>query len=128
MFDCDHCGACCTKLIVEADWLDASREARLLDHTPLSLAELRKPGRAIKLYEETTRACPFWRECRCAIYPTRPNECVAVQPGDAKCQQARHLAGLALLLDREWNLSHEALRESCMEYGLELEDLGLAEN
>ena len=48
------------------------------------------------------QACPFLSaEKTCSIYPTRPNDCVAMQAGDEQCQQARAAAGLSPLLSLE---------------------------
>jgi Fe-S-cluster containining protein len=48
------------------------------------------------------QACPFLSEEKtCSIYPTRPNDCVAMQAGDEQCQQARAESGLPPLLSLE---------------------------
>ena len=99
-YECDKCGACCKRLIVECDELDLMREPKLQS--------------ADRYYKDTTYdqaltvlqegldkaivicgACPFldW-ENLCSIYPTRPNACVAMQAGDEQCQLAREAAGL----------------------------------
>ena len=42
--------------------------------------------------------CKFLRgNNTCAIYPTRPNVCVALQAGDEQCQEARKKEGLPQL-------------------------------
>lgn len=106
-FDCDQCGACCRSLIVEADWLDAVREPKLLSlkSDVKSLDELRNSGRCLVLYDTETHACPFLvgqhgEKCSCSIYPTRPNVCVISEPGGPKCQQARLLKSLPVLRDK----------------------------
>lgn len=69
--------------------------------------------------------CPFLdSSCKCSIYDTRPLTCVAVEPGDAKCQQARLMKGLPMLCDQDGQKpSMQLLAESCGDYQLELEEL-----
>ena len=104
-FECDQCGACCKgTLIVEADDLDILREPRLIEADPnyagQSLLQVidtfqSDVGRALILACGTDRPCAFLGEDnRCQIYPTRPNECVAMQAGDDQCQLARQAVGL----------------------------------
>lgn len=124
-YQCDNCGECCKQLIVESDYLDAMREPRLYELSPdIDRAKFRAGERCIVLYDTETRQCPFLTpECKCGIYPTRPNECVAVEPGDAKCQQSRVMAGLPLLRDKEGELpSRELLEWSCENYSLDFDD------
>lgn len=126
-FRCDNCGACCKTLIVEANYLDAMREPRLYEIFTGDKSDLRLGGHCVMLYDIEKKQCPFLDEsCKCSIYLTRPNECVAVEPGDAKCQQARHMMGLPLLRDVDGNEpSIELLSQSCDDYDLCLEDLGV---
>ena len=96
-YDCDSCGACCSgSLIVEAEWLDAVREPRLLDGDVagrrISLDTLEEDGRCIIL--ACGKSCTFLSDNRCSIYPTRPNGCVAFQAGDEQCQEVRRDRGL----------------------------------
>ncbi|MCY2993889.1 MAG: YkgJ family cysteine cluster protein [Planctomycetota bacterium] len=105
-FQCDRCGACCRNLIVEAVWLDCLRESRILVHSKLRLDDLRDEDRIVLLWDRKKHHCPFLktvrdRSCACAIYPTRPNVCVACEPGGPKCQQARLLGSLPVLRDVE---------------------------
>ena len=104
-FECDQCGACCQgHLIVQAEDLEVMREPRLVEADPRLadkpvdevLDELQSDfGRVITLACGTDRPCPFLStESKCSIYPTRPNDCVAMQAGDEQCQQARSAAGL----------------------------------
>lgn len=109
-YECDQCGACCRSLIVEADWLDAAREPKLLTLNPhvRTLDDLRDTGKVVMMYDTKTRACPFLvgqhgEKCSCSIYPTRPNECVGCEPGSPKCQQARLLKKLPVLRDVDGN-------------------------
>lgn len=41
--------------------------------------------------------CSFLAGHKCGLYPTRPNCCVALQPGDDQCQDARRAEGLPAL-------------------------------
>lgn len=126
-FQCDNCGACCKTLIVEASYLDVQREPRLYDIFLGDREMLRQGLHAVHLYDRETRQCPFLDEsCKCSIYDTRPNECVAVEAGDAKCQQARHMAGLPLLKDMDGNEpSIKLLEQSCEDYDITLDELGI---
>lgn len=108
-YECDQCGACCQgPLIVQADWIDVVREPRLKDadhhyqdqRIDKVLEMLEDGMRAVTL--ACGQACPFLSaEKTCSIYPTRPNDCVAMQAGDEQCQQARAAAGLSPLLSLE---------------------------
>ena len=98
-YECDRCGACCRgTLIVEADYLDALREPRLLDADVCgrrpTINELSDDdGRCIVL--AANQPCRFlFPDGRCTIYPTRPNNCVGMQAGDEQCQEARSQLGL----------------------------------
>ena len=103
MTTCQRCGACCSgHLIVEADALDCLREPRLLAADtrlaqrgrPLTLEDLlADDGKVVLL------ACGRDHPCKwlcydddlavCSIYPTRPNTCVAFEPGSDQCIEAR---------------------------------------
>lgn len=107
-FECDQCGACCAgHLIVEADALDVLRQPQILQADPnwaeQSVDEVvdrfqNDIGLAVIVACGTNRPCPFLdAESRCSIYPTRPNDCVAMQAGSEQCQQARDAAGLPAL-------------------------------
>ena len=106
-YECDQCGACCRgHLIVEADLIDLLREPRLFTADPRlagfsldeAVTDLDDEGKVMLLACGTERPCPFLDgDNRCTIYPTRPNECVAMQPGDEQCQEARRSADLAPL-------------------------------
>lgn len=126
-FRCDNCGACCKVLIVEADYLDVQREPRLYEIFTGDKLKLHDGEHAVMLYDLEKRQCPFLDEsCHCSIYATRPNECVSVEPGDAKCQQARHMKGFPLLRDVDGNEpSIELLTQSCDDYDLCLEEIGI---
>lgn len=125
-FDCDHCGACCKSLIVEAHDYDARREPRLYQIGNVDKAKLRTGEHCIMLYDTNTQACPFLdhQTNLCGIYQTRPFACVMVEPGDAKCQQARAMKGLPLLKDRNGNEpAREVLEASCELYEMDIEEI-----
>ena len=89
---------------MEADELDVQREPRLVaadkHYNRLSAADAVQ-----QLREDVGRClviacgcpCPFLAEDQCSIYPTRPNVCVALEPGSEQCQMARGEEGIALL-------------------------------
>ena len=98
-YECDKCGACCKgHLIVEVYDLDVLREPHLaaadisertrgLAYDSL-MAELEQYGRCLVI--AGGGECKFIRgDNTCAIYPTRPNVCVAMKPGTEECQEAR---------------------------------------
>lgn len=104
-YDCDLCGACCRgTLIVEAYYLDALREPRILDadvtgRKPV-LDDLDDECRCVLL----AAGLPCWFlsfDGRCTIYPTRPNTCVGFEAGDEQCQEARLSMGLSPLQERQ---------------------------
>ena len=128
-FDCDNCGACCRSLIVEAYDYDARREPRLYEigrGRGLDRQKLRDGEHCIMLYDPETKACPFLdgETNLCGIYATRPVACVMVEPGDAKCQQARKMNGLPFLRDSDGKEpTFEMLVASCDEYELDLSEV-----
>lgn len=126
-FRCDNCGACCKQLIVEAGRIDAEREPKLYSIFTGDKAKLRTGEHCVMLWDSKRGCCPFLNESNhCDIYHTRPNECVAVEAGDAKCQQARYMQGLPLLRDIDGNEpSIAVLSDSCEDYGIDLEELGI---
>lgn len=123
-FECDNCGACCRSLIVEAQHYDAKREPRLVQ---LVGEEQAKSSFGFTLYDTVRKCCPFLTdENKCDIYPTRPVVCVLVEPGDAKCQQARLTSRLPLLGDTDGNQPTRYLLEwSCNHYDLDVSEVGL---
>ena len=100
-YECDCCGACCQgHLIVEAYDLDILREPQLIDAdshycgktTAQVLNRLEESGTCLVI--AAASPCPFLDPAnRCSIYPTHPNDCVAMQAGDEQCQAARQGAG-----------------------------------
>ena len=105
-YECDQSGACCRQLIVEADAIDVIREPKLIDadrfyrgktlHEVVRL--LSEEGRALSV---ACGKCSMLDGNVCSIYPTRPNECVAMEAGDDQCQQSRKAEGLPRLLPVE---------------------------
>ena len=86
---CRRCGECCRSLLLEADLLDADREP-LISQRGAPMKEL--DGR-VESYclnaEGPDHRCVFLADDnRCTIYPTRPNMCVAFDPGDERCAGA----------------------------------------
>lgn len=124
-FECDNCGACCSSLIVECTELDAQREPKLYSIHPVDREKFRYGDNCINPMNPKTMACHFLGEGNlCSIYPTRPTCCVAVEAGDAKCQQARLMKSLPLLRDKHGNLpDRDTMEESCDHYGLDLEEI-----
>lgn len=122
-FECDQCGACCQKLIISAYTIDLLREPKLRDHMhpEITITGMNTGEQEITLYDENTRQCPFLtvidnpdtpttlpHTCTCQIYASRPNPCVALLPGDPKCQQARLLKSLPPLFDKYGNTPDKA--------------------
>lgn len=103
-YKCDECGACCSgALIVEIQQLDVVREPKLLDRAKLmdgnGKIEYESDWEKVYLLA-ASNPCPLLGpDCRCTIYPTRPNVCVAMEAGDSQCQLARHARGLPYLAD-----------------------------
>ncbi len=126
-FKCDNCGACCRSLIVEAHYYDAMREPKLYQLDPeIDREKLREGDRCLVLHDRERRCCPFLEDSSnlCTIYETRPVACVLVEPGDAKCQQARKMKGLPMLRDSRGSKPElPVLVESCEFYDLDLEDI-----
>jgi len=104
-YECDRCGSCCKgHLLVEAFELDVLREPRLISADPhyagkyleQALHELQDEFKCVVV--AGGRPCMFLDNTnRCSIYPTRPNECVAMQAGDEQCQTSRKAEGLSPL-------------------------------
>ena len=93
---CQQCGSCCRHLIVDVDVLDVIREPRIAEQGELL------DGRGKLEPDEwmwslvCVKPCPFLgADNRCAIYPTRPEVCLACRPGGDQCILARRSAGLS---------------------------------
>jgi len=76
-------------LIIEADVLDALREPRIAER-----CQAFKDSDGFMVACGKTHPCPFLADGKCGIYPTRPNVCVAFEPGEEQCDMAREMAGL----------------------------------
>jgi Fe-S-cluster containining protein len=123
IYECDRCGACWRRLIIEISALDIVREPRLLAAiTPFQVGRGFDPdfdsdeeeeeyerlgplvpeadgGGSIKMGPD--HSCPLLGEDNlCTIYPTRPNVCVAMRAGSDQCQMARERAGLPPLEEK----------------------------
>lgn len=97
IFECDQCGACCRKLILEADHLDAIREPRIQAEGRLldGKGKIDFDEAEWGLNNPDGMACVFLNEDNsCGIYNTRPSECVSFQAGSEQCQMAREFAKL----------------------------------
>lgn len=103
--ECDQCGSCCKgHLVVEAYEIDVLREPRLIAADPHyagksleeALHELQEEFKCVLV--AGGRPCIFLDAAStCSIYPTRPNECVAMQAGEQQCQTSRKAEGLSPL-------------------------------
>ena len=127
-FECDRCGACCS-LLVEPTYADGLREPKIVELLDKADDDWRAQWRVGDITpwmrEDHTKRCVFCAaypdgSTCCAIYATRPQQCVRVEAGDAKCQQAREVKGLPMLLDKHgqrpgWDL----LLESCAEHDVD---------
>jgi len=81
-------------MIVEIEHLDIVREPRLLE-----AAKLLDGNGKIEFESEwekqyllacgNSRPCPFLKDNKCQIYPTRPNVCVLFEPDGEQCKQFR---------------------------------------
>lgn len=89
---CKRCGSCCRNLIIEISQLDVVREPRLLKVAKLMNVDLEYESDWDKEYLLAcgkTMPCPFLKNNLCEIYPTRPNVCVAMEPGGEQCKMVR---------------------------------------
>ena len=113
-YQCDRCGACCRKLIIEIEMLDIAREPKLALHAdpflpdpdwePDDGEEYQLIGPLVPGFEHGANlnsgpsfSCPMLSGNEGSIYPTRPNCCVAMQAGSDQCQSARRREKLPLL-------------------------------
>jgi len=105
-YECDRCGACCKgHLVVEAYEIDVLREPRLISGDPHYAGKSLEPV-LLELQDEFKcvfvaggHPCMFLDHTnRCSIYPSRPNECVAMQAGDEQCQKSRKAEGMEPLV------------------------------
>ena len=97
--ECDQCGLCCEKLIVEAEHYDALREPRIATECKPMNADLSLDERMWLLACGDAHPCPFASRDKegkhlCDIYSSRPHTCVCFLPGGDKCQELRRDNGL----------------------------------
>jgi len=99
---CQRCAACCQHTVVEADFLDALREPRIAAEGVLLDGHGTVPPDEASwcLNPPIFEPCVFLKGGDCTIYPTRPNACVAFEPGSDACCRARAAAGLLPLRPR----------------------------
>ena len=121
MYRCERCGACCTQLFVYARAEDVVREPRIAEkgvpidcHGTLSLKQT-------QWRLSSDGPCPFFTPRGCAIYSTRPRDCLGFLPGSAQCTEARETAGLKLLEPMpaavEWTLVDRICAAALLEHG-----------
>ena len=100
MPECQECGSCCKgHLIVEVYDLDVLREQHLAaaDITERTrgmtyqtlMADLEQEGKCLVIAGGRDECKFLCEDDTCAVYPTRPNACVAMQAGDEQCRRAR---------------------------------------
>jgi len=98
---CENCGACCRRLIIEATYLDVLRHPLIVRVAATMDGHGTIPPEEAKWLLNRQDAgrdrhhCLFLRaDKRCGIYATRPNECVAFEPGSDQCCRARAEEGM----------------------------------
>jgi Fe-S-cluster containining protein len=122
-YECNRCGACRRRLIIEIEPLDIVREPRLLAAIrsfrvdpgdgpwfdseeeeeyerlgpPIPEAEL---GGSLNMTGPGGSCVLLGEDNLCTIYPTRPNVCVGMRAGSDQCQGARERAGLTPLEEK----------------------------
>ena len=88
-------------LIVEAEDIDLMREPQLRYADRDLVANYNVEEALDALQKDVGRCliiacgtpCRFLEDNRCSIYPTRPNDCVAMHAGDEQCQSSRQAEG-----------------------------------
>jgi len=89
---CRSCGACCS---YSADWPRFSLESDAqLARIPPALVADGEGGMRCNGARCAALVGVVGRSTSCAIYPVRPDVCVACLPGDAACLEARRHYGL----------------------------------
>jgi Fe-S-cluster containining protein len=92
---CQQCGACCASFRVSFYWAEAPERG-----LPDAIVEKLNPHLACMA--GTNQPAPHCRALEgavgqnvtCSVYSQRPSPCREVEPGDAKCNQARATHGL----------------------------------
>ena len=83
---CKQCGCCCKNMIIEVLELDLVREPRLKEYVSMYAPDDISDMDGIL---NTKNGCPFLKDNKCEIYPTRPTVCVAFEPGCDQCLTSR---------------------------------------
>ena len=119
IYECDNCGLCCHRLIVQATVDDVLREPRIEEASPLAKEFRRELTQASWYIAWPGRPCGFLTDGKkCDIYATRPMCCVAFPAGPGKCHDLRDSAGLPMLVPREATASEriaEKYQQECAE-------------
>jgi Fe-S-cluster containining protein len=122
VYDCDNCGVCCERLIVDdVGALDVLREPAIVAQGVLLDGNGALPVDALRWRLSPRKAgtrivgCPFHVGGRCAIYATRPNACVSFQAGCSQCQELRQRHGLQALKPRKAVTLLERVRQFATE-------------
>lgn len=91
--ECKQCGHCCRGLLLEIGEHDVLREPKLLEFATLldGHGSIEWEDDLEKEYALPT-PCPFLKDNKCSIYPTRPNVCVGFKVGGGQCFNARQQA------------------------------------
>ena len=80
--NCEGCGACCQIMLIrfqgrlDADWCEA-REVRTVGN-----------------FMAFSCPCPWLKDGKCSIYPTRPKMCASYPVGGLDCVLCRKLQGI----------------------------------
>ena len=87
---CQQCGACCAAFRVSFYWAEALQRClhdSCTEQVNAHLASMSGTNRP------TPRCCALQgevgKQVACLVYLARPSPCREVQPGDAKCNEAR---------------------------------------
>lgn len=82
-FQCQQCGNCCKRMILEIWGLDVLREPKLVQYAKLCNGQ-EDECEAYKVWTLPT-PCPLLVDNKCSIYETRPTMCVAFGYGESGC-------------------------------------------
>lgn len=100
-YECDQCGLCCERMIIEAEHYDALREPRIATNCRRLNRDMPFGGQLWMLAAGEASPCPFASrdgDCHvCDIYPTRPHVCLTFPAGGSQCQEWRRNHGLPAL-------------------------------
>jgi len=98
-YECDRCGACCERLIIEVEHEDVLREPKIAESATLLDGRGKLPLVDAQWGLACGSGCPFGShdadgKHACRIYATRPGVCVSMQAGSEQCVMARSIIGL----------------------------------